>query len=292
MVIQRKSGFTLVELLVTIAIVGILMTIAIPAIQAVRESANRVACANNIRQIALAANNYQSSHGQYPSGIHSSASSTRRNSTWLATLLPFVEQDNLYNESQDWFQAGVSAYFHTVAHQPVPTYECPSDPRSGRSHFSHGFHVALTSYMGVCGTDYQSMDGIFYSDSLVRPSEITDGLSNTLMIGERPASSDEWFGWWYAGFGQAGSGSPDMLLGVRERNDGASNTEGCPLGLYGFKPGDINDQCSTFHYWSLHGGGAQFAFADGSVKMISYEIGDVFVALGTRAGGEVVSNEY
>ena len=117
-------------------------------------------------------------------------------------------------------------------------------------------------------------------------------MSNTLMIGERPPSADNWYGWWYAGLGQAASGSPDMLLGASEINDGANHATSCPAGPYEFSPGAIDEQCHLFHFWSLHPGGSHFVLADGSVQFYSYSVDPILIpAMATKAGGEVINLE-
>ncbi len=126
--------------------------------------------------------------------------------------------------------------------------------------------------------------------SKVRFADIVDGTSNTLLAGERPPSPDFWFGWWYAGAGEAGTGAGDMVLGARELNVNASTyTAACPVGPYSFKPGKIQEMCDVFHFWSLHDGGANFLFCDGSVRFLTYSADSILPALATRAGGEIVS---
>ena len=112
------------------------------------------------------------------------------------------------------------------------------------------------------------------------------------MIGERPPSPDFWYGWWYAGYGQAASGSPDMLLGARELNDRATHLEACPTGPYSFTRGKRGEPCDTFHFWSYHPGGATFALADGSVQFLSYNADEVLAQLATCAGSEVVTTPW
>jgi prepilin-type processing-associated H-X9-DG protein len=164
-------------------------------------------------------------------------------------------------------------------------FACPADARSSRP--SERSNIGFTFYLGVEGTDYLAQDGVLYLDSRTKASRITDGLSNTLLVGERPPSADEVFGWWYAGTGQADSGSCDMVLGVRELNvwDG---TRRCWRGPYFFSPGKVENPCDMFHFWSLHPGGANFLFADGSVRFLAYSADAIFPALATRAGGEAV----
>ena len=288
-----KRGFTLVELLVVIAIIGILVGLTMPAVQSVRESARRTECSNNLRQIGLAVLNYEGSHRSFPSGINSFDDAKRPSISWLGQILPQIEQDNLAMTSSNEFAAGLHPTEgpHLALQTFVSLYACPSDPRSTGAHFTHENRlVALTSYVGVCGTNYTTEDGVFFRDSKTRASAIKDGLSSTIIIGERPPSADFWYGWWYAGFGQQGSGSPDMLLGTRELNDGASFAEDCPAGPYEFSVGDLDQQCDLFHFWSLHPGGGHFAFADGSVRFQAYDIDvEILPALSTIAGNEVVS---
>jgi prepilin-type processing-associated H-X9-DG protein len=110
------------------------------------------------------------------------------------------------------------------------------------------------------------------------------------VAGERPPSADFWYGWWYAGFGQAGTGSGDMLLGVRERNRGGYiYTYFCAPGPYSFSPGRFDNQCDLFHFWSPHPGGAHFLFGDGSARFLGYAADPILPALATRAGGEVAA---
>src|SRR5437667_3726658 len=102
----RRSGFTLIELLVVVAIIGVLLALLLPAVQKVREAANRMSCTNNLHQIALAAANYESAHRRFPPGINFSPNSPANpwgsppnSGPWvgvLAYLLPYVEQDNVY----------------------------------------------------------------------------------------------------------------------------------------------------------------------------------------------------
>lgn len=149
--------------------------------------------------------------------------------------------------------------------------------------------VAFTSYLGIAGTRNSKGDGALYYKSAVSFTDIKDGTSNTLLVGERPPSSDLWYGWWYAGVGVGGTGMADMVLGVREMCPRADayipDCGGVPLH---FVPGRINNMCDAFHYWSLHPGGANFLFADGSVTFLTYAADPLLPALATRSGGEVV----
>lgn len=173
----------------------------------------------------------------------------------------------------------------------IPVFVCPMDSRARQAQLAprNNILVALTCYLGVSGKDLTTNDGIFFGDSKTRLSDVSDGTSNTLLSGERPPSADFQFGWWYAGAGQRSTGSADMLLGVYEQNVLPVTAGSCAPGSYPYGPGRISNQCDMFHFWSLHSGGANFAFADGTVRFLSYSAEPIMTALASRAGGESVS---
>lgn len=301
-----KSGFSLVELLASIAIIGILLSLLLPAIQMVRESARRTECSNKVRQLGLGLLNFESSHQRLPLGLRSfeelgGRASTGVNSpgmTWITLILPFVEQQPLWQQAlEDYRRSPLPFRGHRGMQTVLPVVACPSDPDSSKLHWTHeGYLVACTDYLGVNGTNFQARDGIFTYDRPSRLASIRDGQSNTLMVGERPPSKDFWYGWWYA----TGSGSQstgDVTLGMAELNPTqASGIEGylrnCPPGPYQYQAGD-NQQCDTLHFWSHHPGGANFAMADGSVHFVPFTIDQsIAVALATSAGGETASLDF
>jgi prepilin-type N-terminal cleavage/methylation domain-containing protein/prepilin-type processing-associated H-X9-DG protein len=291
----RAGGFSLVELLVVIAIIGLLLAVTIPAVQNARAAARRLACSNSLRQVALAAQTYQSARQVYPPGVASFSvpAAQMPRSSFLVHLLPYVEQTSMFDQARrDWAASPNPFSLHVGLQRVVPLYQCPSDPRSGAPQWTHeGRLVGLTSYVGNAGTNYTTRDGVLFLDSKTRPSQIRDGLSNTLLVGERPPAADGWYGWWYAGVGQQGSGSPDMLLGALELNQHTTyDSAACAEGPYAFGPGKIDQQCNLFHYWSMHSGGANFALCDGSVRFLSYDIGpEILPALATAKAGETVA---
>jgi prepilin-type processing-associated H-X9-DG protein len=120
-------------------------------------------------------------------------------------------------------------------------------------------------------------------------TDISDGTSNTLMVGERPPSPDEAAGWWYAGWGQGKEGSADMVLGVQEQYSSQFYVVDCPPGPYQFGAGSLKNPCDMFHFWSLHPGGTNFLMADGSVHFLHYDAAPLMPALATRNGREIVS---
>jgi prepilin-type N-terminal cleavage/methylation domain-containing protein/prepilin-type processing-associated H-X9-DG protein len=291
--ISLHRGFSLVELLVVIAIIGVLIALIIPAVQRVRASAYRVECTNNLHQIGIAFHEYHKTFGSLPPGVSYAGGLDRYPfMSWNTRLLPYLEQQALWDQAvrafaeNPRFQANPP---HTDRSIPMPIYSCPSDSRvSSAFQLRPDSSVGLTSYLGVEGINKTTLDGCLFLDSQIRFAAIRDGTSNTLLVGERPPSADGMMGWWYAGQGQSDDGSLDLVLGVRELNQGSWGRT-CPGGPYEFRPGDVKNNCDAFHFWSMHAGGANFLFADGSVHFITYESDSIMPGLATRSGGEPVA---
>ena len=276
-----RRGFTLIELLVVIAIIAILIGLLLPAVQKVREAAARTQCANNMKQIALACLNFESSYGNLPPGRSPNAPTVFTGAGgWMYQLLPYVEQQPLYNLCQQNFNANIGT--------PIHLYYCPSDGRGdlvGNGGTTTGqVNAGLTWYVGVTGSTYNSdgtvppgQGGIFEPGKTVRIADIVDGTSNTLMIGERPPAADLNFGWWsFSDF--------DDLLGTQNY---VSFYPNCTLpGL--FSPGNVTLNCSATKFYSLHTGGSNWAFGDGSIRFLTYSAQAATITLATRSGGEVV----
>jgi prepilin-type processing-associated H-X9-DG protein len=172
--------------------------------------------------------------------------------------------------------------------------------------------LAGTNYLGVSGTNGGARDGLLTANHRVRLIDVTDGTSQTLMVGERGFrkgalevidTSDDIdnlrFGNWFSAIGQK-NGSVGVVLGTLEVNYGTGQRQlawerDCPPGPYHFGPpnrtrdltGKLREECDLFQFWSYHHGGANFVFADGSVHFLAY--GAVLPALATRAGGEVAA---
>ena len=289
-----RRGFTLSELLVVLAIIGVLIALIVPAVQKVRAAAARTECANNLKQIGLATHQYHDTNRALPPGMRwQRGKDTMRMSSWLTQILPFIEQQQLWTLALAAYKQTTNPLQnppHTPMATVVPTYICPGDARVFSTQFApkDKIFVAFTSYLGVSGKDYTTNDGVLFRDSRIRFADITDGLSNTLLAGERPPSADFQFGWWYAGAGQRFTGSADMILGVEEQNILLVTAGSCPPGSYQFAPGRFSNQCDMFHFWSPHSGGAQFLYCDGTVHFLTNAAAPIVPALASRSGNETV----
>lgn len=322
MIERKRRGFTLIELLVVIAIISVLISLLLPAVQAAREAARRAQCTNNLKQIALAAHNYESAHTVYPPGqmkMQFAQQPRFRGFSLFVNLLPFIEQQPLYDR---WnFADPLANTIGSTAHTAIVLNAllCPSDLIQQNPVPSGDRWYAIASYGGNGGSQSHppanlTSDGMFHATGpaapgfpQVRPAMVTDGLSNTLFFGERNhldpnydtfytagwATEPMWmWGWWAPSGGNFGLSDVTMSslapinykIGFSFANKPASVSSAAA-----FAPYDALRVCS---WGSQHPGGATFAMADGSVRFLKDTIApDVLRALGTRAGGEVVSAE-
>jgi prepilin-type N-terminal cleavage/methylation domain-containing protein len=191
---RTRTALTLVELLVVMAIIGILVGLLLPAVQQAREAARRIQCKNNLKQIGLALHNYTTTHRSLPPGatVDLSPSVTGNNGSWgvHGRILPYLEQGNLYDQvdlTTAWdFQSAIDGL-------KIPTYACPSDPRSDEARDPGGGKVTL--YPTTYGFNYgrwfvfspttgNGGDGLFYPNAKLTFASATDGTSSTLLAAE------------------------------------------------------------------------------------------------------------
>ncbi|MGL4422049.1 MAG: DUF1559 domain-containing protein [Gemmataceae bacterium] len=297
--LQTRPAVTMVECLVVIALVGLLVGLMLPAIQSVRLASAQSACANQLRQMSLALHSYHTSHSRFPSAIEPDRTSKMPYASWQLRLTPYLDADPLWKDSVLAFQE-TSNFLQVPTHQGLHTVfrpvVCPLDVPASSSQIyvpqpslvPIRIEVALTSYLGCSGTNRLKRDGVLFDNSRIRISDIRDGSSQTLAVGDRPTSKTFECGWWYAGVGVHRTGSLDSHIGVREfwTDD---PFQPCPAEVGQFRGGDHENPCDSNHFWSYHKRGANFAFADGSVRFLTYDADSIFPLLATRAGGESVT---
>jgi prepilin-type N-terminal cleavage/methylation domain-containing protein/prepilin-type processing-associated H-X9-DG protein len=299
--LNKKRGFTLIELLVVIAIIAILIGLLLPAVQKIREAANRMKCSNNLKQLALGAHNYHSTYERLPPINDSTVG------TWPVHLFPYIEQDPLY---QRWMAAGTlqargAGGANSLMAQVIPMLLCPSDPFPvqvyNRGVFGlftpDGKYEGLSSYGANNGAQLpanNAMDGVFYNNSKVRLTDITDGTSNTIMFGDGYHSDPKW--------GQlmgsttntmeayaAWSGGPFFV----QRSALASVNYRIPATLTTPPTGASNPEYykRVFAYASGHTGGANVALCDGSVRFLRDSLSlTLLQEFSTVASGNVLGN--
>ncbi|MCU0703321.1 MAG: DUF1559 domain-containing protein [Fimbriiglobus sp.] len=308
--IRGRGGFTLIELLVVIAIIAILIGLLLPAVQKVREAAARTQCINNLKQMGLGLHNYHDVYGQLPMGqtAYTSAAPYEGAWSWQAQILPYIEQDNVYTMARtfagpawpNWY-----AWNNPAAGQKMKIYTCPADPRGTQVYPNWGApssDQALTTYLGNAGTTSSAFDGVLYQNSKVKLVQISDGTSNTLLVGERPPNSNLEYGWWFAAYGYDGRGNGDCVMTSNDLaianyfianyssppNLPCDGTAAQKIGLQPAKA-SANVGCDAAHYWSYHSAGSQFLMGDGSCRLITYSNTNIIPALSTRNGGEVAN---
>jgi prepilin-type N-terminal cleavage/methylation domain-containing protein len=279
-----KPAFTLVELLVVIAIIGVLIALLLPAIQAAREAARRTQCLNNLSQMGLALHNYEFHFETFPPGVTNPEGPIRNEPqgihvSWIVKVLPYMEGGVLFR----MFDQAAGAYAPANARVRATTFEMLQCPSDGNNFKSDDNTVARTSYVGSHHDTEAPIDkdnhGLLFLNSKISYSDIFDGSSNTILVGEA-LTSPSGLGWV--------SGTRATLRNTSRievskaylasnaneaKNDDESNSD--PLHVGGFG--------------SHHAGGVNLGLADGSTRFVSQTIDrDLLRRLGNRADGEII----
>jgi prepilin-type N-terminal cleavage/methylation domain-containing protein/prepilin-type processing-associated H-X9-DG protein len=341
--IIRASAFTLIELLVVIAIIAILIGLLLPAVQKVRETAARMKCANNLKQIGLALHSYHDSNLYFPSGYvdgNINQNSTPDNDVgpgwgWAAYLLPYLEQDNLFKQIN--FNQTVGMGLNSqVSQQPLAVFQCPSDPNQQAvpiyditlsnpiATVAHGNYVGCNGWIecfsgaggnpqpgsgadGLSGTFGQAGVGLFYRNSRNKIANVSDGLSNTIVVGERSGnhSPSTWTGAvpggqcpaWMATQPFTSPNTPPAMAPTGANGSAYDNAD--------FGEALVLAHCNATHlpsadlpfwdpdtFYSMHTPrGANFLFGDGSIHFLTTGINPMtYQYLATISGGEVLGD--
>ncbi|QDS86563.1 Type II secretion system protein G precursor [Rosistilla ulvae] len=299
---HRVRGFTLIELLVVIAIVGILVGLLLPAVQAVRESARRMKCQNNLKQFGLALHSYHDTHNQFPSAYLRS-----NHAFWSAAILPYVEQNNVYqtldfNLPASWRMIGNP---NAIALQTrFDLFQCPSaSNRQGNDDF---LVDRVPSNYIACGSGlitreagpdpgpqklmyHQDIDGFIFDQSRTRIRDMKDGTTQTIAVSEA-VNLPEIHDVDYWGLGSSVDhwpiGSPSF--GSNEVSEVMGST-GVPINVSLDRTTERSIDERELCFSSRHRGGVQAVLVDGHVKFFAETIDpQIWSALGTRNNGEVI----
>ncbi len=299
---RRRGGVTLMELLVVLAIVAVLLALLLPAVQKARESASRLSCQNNLKQIGLALHQFHDAYGVFPSNGGWDGKETildvygnptyvftkdndlpvpfywgvgtpgllppQQFGSWAYSILPFMEQQNMH-ELRAWMDS-------------VKSYICPSRRAAMPQPVVSDEYGTYWGGGWVWGkTDYAGNRLLFPNRPYVRSiREITDGTSQTILVGEKSmAPQDYTSGTWYWDEPFFTGGSDGTIRsGSRVQQDSRELEKGRQF---------------RFNWGAPHTAGAQFVFADGSVRQLSYATSqNVVAALLTPSGGEVASDNF
>jgi prepilin-type N-terminal cleavage/methylation domain-containing protein/prepilin-type processing-associated H-X9-DG protein len=289
------QGFTLVELLVVVTIIGILLGLLLPAVQAAREAARRNSCANNLKQIGLALQNYHSQKSAFPPGTTLLDREFDPSLSWRVLILPFLEEASLFEQIGPLPDGGAKDW--SAQTQIIGIFLCPS-AGSGAGLVRSNYAAVSGAYRGdsridledtSCGDIYTN--GIFFPNSRTKISKITDGTSHTLAVGDKLYNFYDWM------TGALRSGEPptrictDASKNVRFPINASHDAFGYYVGDPEVPTGSARSMLlNDLFFGSKHPGGAQFCLADGSVQFLNVDIDfEVYQDLATKDGGEASS---
>ncbi len=305
---RRRDGFTLIELLVVIAIIGVLIALLLPAVQKVRDAANRAHCQNNMKQISLAFQQQQDTDGffwpltsdpGYNNWVKLPDFGPGRRGGWAIYLLPYLEQSNTYKLfDRTTLKNNEKGGLDAANAKSLKVFLCPTDLVPPVVEWfkvwwaSSSYHVNGGPY----SIWYQPpKEGFFEINKSVRLAEVTDGVSNTIMLGEvshvdnvfdaiHNGQGELWtWTWVYTDYSVGHSSSP---WNYRVPQDALNYSPG------GAQWWDVF--IKRLDAWgSQHPGGAHAAFGDGSVRFIRTEIPQLTLrALSTKGAGDAISGDY
>ncbi len=292
------SAFTLVEVLVVIAIIGVLVALLLPAVQAAREAARKSSCKNNLRQVGLAMHNYESAYRKLPPG-YEYAPGAQGNATgfsWALRLLPFMEQANLHRRF-DFTKPIYDDVNRLAREEHLPTLLCPTDDLSPTGFVEMGDdRFAMACYVANFGTPDLDDDqeqrlvdggpwGPFYRNSKTKLKDVADGLSNTLMVGERQNGPFRTGG----AHGNHFEYETTWAGAVRDIDDNTDDHGHMVLFQTGHTPNHpLSDDRDVS---ASHEGEGLFLLCDGSADSIPETIDEaVYFALGTMRGEETTDD--
>jgi prepilin-type N-terminal cleavage/methylation domain-containing protein/prepilin-type processing-associated H-X9-DG protein len=299
-----RCGFTLVEVLVVLTIISLLLGLTLPAVQKARNTAGQTACLNNVKQVGTGLHSFHATHGFLPplprgNTNWQGSSSTVEQIGWHVYLLPFIEREDVWRMTEAAYAQNPDPL--SVPHRApmacvVRTYTCPVDSRLTLAYTDEiGYTASFTSYLAVTGSYLGKRDGCFPGRPGISLRAITDGTSQTIMVGERPPPAALSAGWWYTTHAARANTWEFEMAAVNP----IAPENGCPgfavttpSGTstgYIFAPGQVANNCDLYHFWSLHSGGATFLFADGSARFLPYSVSPVLKNLASRSGGETAA---
>jgi prepilin-type N-terminal cleavage/methylation domain-containing protein len=294
---KTRLGFTLVELLVVIAVIGVLVALLLPAVQHARESARSTQCRNNLRQIGLAAQLYHNAHHKFATlgepqvAIDGGARDASPAQSWMTQMLPFLEETALADLLADAATRPDAGIVQRAAQTPVVTYYCPSR----REPVAYPLHDEALARYGAAGarTDYainggsstklglfnSDLPGIWDPDQDVSVKDVADGLGATYLVGEKAMSVED-----YTTGLDLGDTSP--IIDCR-RGSCVRYAKRIPA------HDQLNKSCYSCHdFGSAHATTWNAVFCDGSVRPLSYSMTfEVHSASATRQGGEIIDSE-